>query len=360
MKKLLPLCMLIVSMAIMSCSDNDDPVKSSEKQLLSFKVKEQQATVSSNDKTVTLSFASAVDLTSLAPEIEISDKASITPASGEVKDFTSPVKYTITAEDGTTSVYTITITAVNVATHTPSASPSSTVLIANQSVIITAEVIEGASYSWYSEQSGLLETTTTNTFAISTPGKYWVVITVGGVSSLASEKITISVPFSSLKPVIAAQSSSLCGEGSSIELAVENVEDFSTEVIFTWYKDGEKVAGVTSSMYYVAEAGDYSVIAKSGEETSETSDEKNITSGLQKPAITIVESPCPNPSVILAVKDPVAGVTYQWYHNQQGMAGSGTSYVATQDGSYRVVAMNGNGCMSPISDAVEVTHSNCP
>ena len=51
-----------------------------------------------------------VDLTSIAPEITVSPAAEITPESGYARDFTSPVTYTVTAEDGTTShIYNVTI-----------------------------------------------------------------------------------------------------------------------------------------------------------------------------------------------------------------------------------------------------------
>ena len=48
-------------------------------------------------------------ITSLTPEITISPGATINPASGVSQDFTDPVTYTVTAEDGSTSVYTITV-----------------------------------------------------------------------------------------------------------------------------------------------------------------------------------------------------------------------------------------------------------
>ncbi len=51
-----------------------------------------------------------VDLTSIAPEITVSPAAEITPESGYARDFTSPVTYTVTAEDGTTfHIYNVTI-----------------------------------------------------------------------------------------------------------------------------------------------------------------------------------------------------------------------------------------------------------
>jgi hypothetical protein len=45
------------------------------------------------------------EIQSLTPTIEISPKATITPESGVKADFTSNVKYTVTAEDGTEKVY---------------------------------------------------------------------------------------------------------------------------------------------------------------------------------------------------------------------------------------------------------------
>lgn len=50
------------------------------------------------------------DLTNLTPIITISDKATISPISGEPVDFTNPVTYTVTAEDGSQAVYLAVVT----------------------------------------------------------------------------------------------------------------------------------------------------------------------------------------------------------------------------------------------------------
>ena len=55
----------------------------------------------------------ASDFASLKPTIEVSAGASISPASGEVQDFTSPVEYTVTAQDGTTKIYTVSISQID-------------------------------------------------------------------------------------------------------------------------------------------------------------------------------------------------------------------------------------------------------
>lgn len=52
----------------------------------------------------------AEELAALVPTIKISDKATITPASGAAQDFSKPVTYTVTSEDGiTTTTYTVSV-----------------------------------------------------------------------------------------------------------------------------------------------------------------------------------------------------------------------------------------------------------
>ena len=51
-----------------------------------------------------------VDLTAIAPVVTISNAATVAPESGDVQNFTTPVTYTVTAEDGTTThAYIVTI-----------------------------------------------------------------------------------------------------------------------------------------------------------------------------------------------------------------------------------------------------------
>lgn len=69
------------------------------------------AVINATNHTVTLEVANGTDLTSLVPYIEISFGASINPTSGTARNFTSPVTYTVTAEDGTTTQeWTVTVT----------------------------------------------------------------------------------------------------------------------------------------------------------------------------------------------------------------------------------------------------------
>ena len=59
--------------------------------------------------TISLTVPFGTDLTSLTPTIAING-ASVSPASGVPQDFSSPVAYTVTAADGSTKTYTVTVT----------------------------------------------------------------------------------------------------------------------------------------------------------------------------------------------------------------------------------------------------------
>ncbi len=77
---------------------------SSETEITSFYIPELSATATIDHSlhTVVGSVPYGTDLTALIPSIGISRRASIDPASEVITDFSSPVNYIITAEDGTT------------------------------------------------------------------------------------------------------------------------------------------------------------------------------------------------------------------------------------------------------------------
>ncbi|WP_193323842.1 endonuclease, partial [Marinifilum sp. N1E240] len=90
--------------------------QSSAKAITSFAVDGKSATIDESAHTLSLTVPASANLASLSPTIEISAKASILPASGSTVDFTNPVTYTVTAEDGSTQAYEITIAKETVVT----------------------------------------------------------------------------------------------------------------------------------------------------------------------------------------------------------------------------------------------------
>ena len=97
---------LAILMVLSSCQK-----KSSEKEILSFQFANPDVTADiCSDGRIEAEMPYGTDLTNLTPIITISDKATISPLSGEPMDFTNPVTYTVTAEDGSQSVYLAVVT----------------------------------------------------------------------------------------------------------------------------------------------------------------------------------------------------------------------------------------------------------
>ena len=80
-----------------------------EKSILSFTIDGVEGEINETAKTIQVVMPEDTDVTRLAPTIEVSEGATVNPASGEEQDFTNPVAYTVTAQNGTTSVYTVSV-----------------------------------------------------------------------------------------------------------------------------------------------------------------------------------------------------------------------------------------------------------
>ncbi len=99
-------CLQTITISLPQSTAND---------ILAFSVDGQvgSESIDSNAGTVNLTVAIGTDITSLAPEIEISDAAGIAPVSGTPRDFSdsqTPVIYTVTAQDGSSKEWGITVT----------------------------------------------------------------------------------------------------------------------------------------------------------------------------------------------------------------------------------------------------------
>jgi hypothetical protein len=91
-----------------------------EADILSFSVPEQEGDTVIDPTTCIVIFyvPYGTDVTALVPDIEVSDKATIEPGSGEEQDFTDSVYYVVTAEDGITQQLWEVVCVVNPNTET--------------------------------------------------------------------------------------------------------------------------------------------------------------------------------------------------------------------------------------------------
>ncbi|MGB5648063.1 leucine-rich repeat domain-containing protein [Muriicola sp.] len=115
--------LLVFTLAItsFSCSKDDgetiqEPIKSSAKQITGFVFKASEnnaltsdvtAVINEQSKTISAAVPGGTTITSLTPTVQLSAKAIVDQTGA--KDFSSPIDYSVTAEDGTTAVYKITV-----------------------------------------------------------------------------------------------------------------------------------------------------------------------------------------------------------------------------------------------------------
>ena len=100
--------------AIHSCKDEPEVTLSGEKDILSFTVPGQTgpATINATNLTVVVEVECGTDLSNLAPTFNISEKAMSSPESGTAADYSDQVTITVTAENGTTAPWKVTISKV--------------------------------------------------------------------------------------------------------------------------------------------------------------------------------------------------------------------------------------------------------
>jgi hypothetical protein len=85
--------------------------QSSLAEILTFNIPSQSlSTINSTAATVDIEMPFGTNVTALIPAITVSAGATIAPANGIATDFTNPVIYTVTAEDGTNKTWTVTVT----------------------------------------------------------------------------------------------------------------------------------------------------------------------------------------------------------------------------------------------------------
>ena len=80
-----------------------------EKSILSFRFDalDEDGIIDEVARRISFVLPSETDVTQLVPTIEVSEGATVEPASGVAQDFTNPVTYTVTAQNGTTAAYTV-------------------------------------------------------------------------------------------------------------------------------------------------------------------------------------------------------------------------------------------------------------
>ena len=91
---------------MIGCSKDE---KSGEKNLISFSIPNQTCDVTIDGQAVSIKMYKHVDIGKLTPIVVVSDGATVNPSSGVMVDFTNPVFYVVTAQDGSVATYVVTV-----------------------------------------------------------------------------------------------------------------------------------------------------------------------------------------------------------------------------------------------------------
>ncbi|WP_430812742.1 MULTISPECIES: PCMD domain-containing protein [unclassified Carboxylicivirga] len=103
--------LLIFSLSVLNaCIKEDEFGLSSFKEIRVFELPGQAGvtTIKKEEQTIVIPMSEGSDLEALAPSnIVVSNFATLSPSAEEAQDFSNDVKYTVTAEDGTIAVWTV-------------------------------------------------------------------------------------------------------------------------------------------------------------------------------------------------------------------------------------------------------------
>ena len=151
--------------------------------------------------------------------------------------------------------------------------------------------------------------------------------------------------------VVTTGSLAFCSPGSVLFTA------YYTGTSIQWNRNGNPIAGATSSNYYASKNGNYTATTISSCDSYTSAQIEVIVYANPNATITAAGPTtfCPGESVVLNV-NPVAGCTYQWYKGPSTLAGAtGMSYTASTSGNYKCkVTKTATGC-SKTSNSINVS-----
>ncbi len=347
---------------------------SAPKDITSFTILGIPGTMGPN--TVALTVPYGTDVKALTPTINITG-ASVSPASGAAQDFTNPVTYIVTATDGSTKAYTVTVT---VATNTAKDITKFTIsgidgTIGANTVALTVPygtavtaltptiVITGASVSPASgaAQDFTNPVTYTVTAADGSTKAYTVMVTAAkntakditsftilGISgTVGANTVTLTVPYGT---PVTALTPTIVHTGASVSPASGVPNDFTTPQTYTvTAANGSKKAYTATVMVALNPAKDitsFTILGISGTVGANTV-------ALTVPYGTDPSSLTPTINITGASVSPASGVPHNFTTPQ-------TYTVTAADGSTKAYTVTVTVALNPAKDITSFTILGVP
>ncbi|MBI5646950.1 MAG: hypothetical protein HY962_08445 [Ignavibacteriae bacterium] len=207
-------------------------------------------------------------------------------------------------------------------------------------VVLTATPASGVTYSWLKNDTAVAGADT-RLFRAIRSGLYRVIVTDVNGCSDTSAAIAVTA-YERPGATITGGPTSFCEDQRAILTA-----NGGAGLTYLWQRNRLTIAGATSINFVATMSGAYRVVVTGPGGCTDTSDEITITV-FPKPRVTASAAGptvfCEPGSVVLNAS--AAGtVRFEWWMNGSPLPGETTaSYTARQSGTYRVVAVDGNGC----------------
>ncbi|MDY0089540.1 MAG: gliding motility-associated C-terminal domain-containing protein [Flavobacteriaceae bacterium] len=211
----------------------------------------------------------------------------------------------------------------------------------------------GYTYQWYRNNQPISGATQT-TYDATQNGNYHLQVVLPGISNPVISN-TITIALGSSTPLNITQSGSYCNSTTNITFN-SNLTDSS--YTYQWYRNNAVISGAINNSYTTNQTGNYHLVITYGSCTL-TSNNINIegpsaTLDITNPDVDII---LPGEQKVLNTTTSLTQPTYQWYRNNVAISGAtSASYTATQDGVYKVEAIQTAGCNITLEDFVTLSY----
>ncbi|MDR1553143.1 MAG: gliding motility-associated C-terminal domain-containing protein [Prevotellaceae bacterium] len=226
-----------------------------------------------------------------------------------------------------------------------------------------------AVYVWYRNDTEVLRGAGLHTYTTDEAGSYSVYVYSSDGCGSGSDTLTVTQGTGTgiTTPQILSESggTEICGTDAGIMLGL-TTSYTGTTVSYQWFKGTNPISGATSTHYYAAEAGDYSILVTVDNCSSQSDKLTIIKDGQGTMTSPILKSEgnvtsfCEGSDVKLYVDNAVnygADATYVWYKDSvEQSRGVGLDYIYVNSvGLYNVLVYESGGCLSISQDTINLT-----
>src|SRR5688572_23226062 len=230
------------------------------------------------------------------------------------------------------------------AAPTVAAGGSSSLCTGGTVTLTATSATTGVTYQWFKDGVAIANATSASYIA-NAAGSYTVTALATGCAGPASAATVLTMNTPPIAPAVTASGPlAICVNNGSVTFTAASV----TGATFTWFKNGNIIAGATSATYTATTVGSYTASATLNGCNSPTSAAKVVT--------TQTTPAAPSISKAGLVLTSSSTANNQWYKDGVLIPGAtNRTYPVTSNGSYTVIVTT-NGCSSLPSAPMNITN----